>query len=450
MPKKKKEHSGKKLAHAPLGAVTKHAELSRKIDQKGLKRHARNAKDRGNDSDEDEEGNYVPVSLSRKVMQLAREQQEEIESELREKKRKEDDDMVDDDDTNAGFNSSSLVDDIDDFMAKRDGDYVDSIEVDADDEATLSQFMPSQSSERRTLGDIIAEKIREKEMADAAAKQASQGGGANQNVDERQSRMNEKVVQVYTSIGQILTRYRAGKIPKAFKIIPNLRNWEEVLWITAPDTWSPQAMFVATKLFASNLKPKHAQRYYNLILLPRVRDDIRANKKLNYHLYCAVKKAIYKPAAFFKGLLLPLAESACTLKEALIVGSVMSKVSIPMMHSAATMLKLTQLPYSGGTSIFLTVLMNKKYSLPYKVIDAIAAHFASFQHETRVLPVLWHQSLLVFSQRYKLNLTKAQKNKIRDTIRKHQHVGITAEIRRELFTSRNRGEKEESDDVEML
>ena len=55
-----------------------------------MERHARNAKDRANnsDEDEDEEGNYVPVSLSRKVMQLAREQQEEIESELREKKRK--------------------------------------------------------------------------------------------------------------------------------------------------------------------------------------------------------------------------------------------------------------------------------------------------------------------------------------------------------------------------
>ena len=157
--------------------------------------------------------------------------------------------------------------------------------------------------------------------------------------------------------------------------------------------------------------PRNKMNIINLILLPRIRDDIRANKKLNYHLYCAVKKAIYKPAAFFKGLLLPLAESACTLKEAMIVGSVMSKVSIPMMHSAAAMLKLTQLPYSGGTSIFLTVLMNKKYSLPYKVIDALAAHFASFQHETRVLPVLWHQSLLVFSQRYKMNLTKIQKIK---------------------------------------
>lgn len=34
-----------------------------------------------------------------------------------------------------------------------------------------------------------------------------------------------------------------GKIPKAFKIIPNLRNWEEVLWLTDPDEWSPHAMF---------------------------------------------------------------------------------------------------------------------------------------------------------------------------------------------------------------
>ena len=31
-------------------------------------------------------------------------------------------------------------------------------------------------------------------------------------------------------------------------------------------------------------------------------------RKLNYHLYQALKKAMYKPAAFFKGILLPLCE----------------------------------------------------------------------------------------------------------------------------------------------
>jgi hypothetical protein len=38
-------------------------------------------------------------------------------------------------------------------------------------------------------------------------------------------------------------RYTVGKIPKAFKIIPNLKNWEEVLYLTDPEGWSPQAMF---------------------------------------------------------------------------------------------------------------------------------------------------------------------------------------------------------------
>ena len=49
------------------------------------------------------------------------------------------------------------------------------------------------------------------------------------------------------------------------------------------------------------------QRFYNIILLPAVRENIETYKKLNYHLYMALKKALFKPAAFFKGLLLPIA-----------------------------------------------------------------------------------------------------------------------------------------------
>lgn len=44
-----------------------------------------------------------------------------------------------------------------------------------------------------------------------------------------------------------------------------------------------------------------AQRFYNLVLLPRVRDDIAEYKRLNFHLYMALKKALFKPAAWFKG-----------------------------------------------------------------------------------------------------------------------------------------------------
>lgn len=58
----------------------------------------------------------------------------------------------------------------------------------------------------------------------------------------------------------------------------------------------------------------------------RSQRDIKDNNKLNFHLYLALKRALYKPSAFFKGLLLPLCESQCTVREALIISSVLQKV----------------------------------------------------------------------------------------------------------------------------
>lgn len=45
-----------------------------------------------------------------------------------------------------------------------------------------------------------------------------------------------------------------------------------------------------------------------MVLLPRLRDDIDEYKKLNFHLYQALHKAMYKPQAFFKGIIFPLCE----------------------------------------------------------------------------------------------------------------------------------------------
>lgn len=235
--------------------------------------------------------------------------------------------------------------------------------------------------------------------------------------------------------------------------MPSLHNWEEVLYLTRPDAWTPQAMYAATRIFASNLNPKMAQRFYNLVLLDAVRADIHANKKLNYHYYVALKKAVYKPAAFFKGILLPLCMegSNCTLREAVIVSSVLQKVSIPVHHSAVALHKLaTMRGYNGATSIFMRTLLDKKYSLPAPVIDSLVAHFARFKDgdddkdgaknrragsKVEELPVLWHQALLVFVQRYKNDIGVGGKEKLRDLMNVHYHPKITVEVRRELFGS---------------
>lgn len=68
----------------------------------------------------------------------------------------------------------------------------------------------------------------------------------------------------------------------------------------------------------------------------------------------------------------------CTLREATIVGSVVARNSIPMLHSAATLYRLAEMDYSGANSIFLRILLDKKYALPYRVVDAVVFHFLRF------------------------------------------------------------------------
>jgi essential nuclear protein 1 len=61
--------------------------------------------------------------------------------------------------------------------------------------------------------------------------------------------------------------------------------------------------------------------------------------------------------------------------------------------------------HPGPNSLFIRVLLDKKYALPYKVVDALVFHYIRLANSSRSkdgddkLPVLWHQSLLVFVQR---------------------------------------------------
>ena len=90
--------------------------------------------------------------------------------------------------------------------------------------------------------------------------------------------------------------------------------------------------------------------------------------------------------------------------------------------------------YSGVASLFIRVLLDKKYALPHKVLDALMAHFIETSHDDRQLPVLWHQSVLTFAQRYKGDLTDKDREELKLVLRRQEHGEITAEIRREIFS----------------
>lgn len=299
--------------------------------------------------------------------------------------------------------------------------------LDVDEERVVMQFLnPDKSGGNRTLADIIMEKLQEKQNNEDYA--AEEMGVAATSVPQ-------KVVDVYVAVGKLLHHYRSGKLPKALKMLPHLKNWEYVLWLTRPDLWSPAGTFAVTRIFASNLNTNMAQRFFNLVLLEKCREDIRNNNKLNYHLYLSLKKALFKPGAFYKGLLIPLVQTGtCTLREATIIGSILTKVSVPGIHSAAALLRIAEFPYYGSTSLIIKTLLQKKYALPKRVIDAVVEHFIKFIEDTRQLPVVWHQSLLVLVQRYKNDLSPQQVQDILSLLKCHIHHEIGQEIRREIQT----------------
>lgn len=120
---------------------------------------------------------------------------------------------------------------------------------------------PSKPAEERTLADMIMEKL--------AAGDYTEGDNQKKPAD-LENTLDAKVLAAYSKVGVVLRAYKSGKLPKAFKIIPQTVNWEELLMLTSPSTWSPHSHYQSCKMFASNLNQKIAQRYFNIFLLPAV------------------------------------------------------------------------------------------------------------------------------------------------------------------------------------
>lgn len=436
-----------------ISGSTRHAPLGDQINTDDLATPStRPSKDRKR-TDEEDVDKFVDGKLSEKILSQARQQVKDLEAEELppggnkawpkqsilngiNKETSSDEESEDDEkDTDVasaadgGFDGQGFAKDI---------------RINYRDQEAFDLFMNRDGAPRKTLADIISEKIAEKRTEmDTQYSESSFGG------TEAKAELDPDVVEMYEGVGRVLERYRSGKIPKAFKVIAQFRNWEELLVLTRPDKWTAAAVYKATKIFTANLKEKMAQRFFNQILLPRVLDDIITYQRLNFHLYQAIGKALFKPGAFFKGFLLPLCEGGdCTLRMAIIIGSMLAKRSIPMLHSAAVMLKIAEMEYSGACSIFLRILFDKKYALPYRVVDSVVFHFLRFRNEKRELPVLWHQSLLTFVQRYKGHISSEQKEAVMELLKFQVHGKITPEIRRELVHAVCRDD-EEKDPREM-
>lgn len=416
----------------------RHAPLAKQIEDDNVgKKRVRTGK-LSQEKDDITEEEYVSNKLSKKILASAHKQIEEVDEDVDEGEEEEKgkksgptkksfksfEELMAEDDTSTVYSE----------MSETESMYQDDVTVDEEDERALAMFMNPAAQPKRLLSDIIMEKLAQHE---AALKRKDE----QKDQPKKEPEIKPEIIGIYVKVGDVLKHFTSGKLPKAFKILPSLRNWEQLLYLTRPDKWTPVVTRMATFLFSRGMTDKLVQRFYYVILLPKIRDEIQEKKKLGFHHYLALKKALYRPAAFFRGILLPLCESGdCTLREATIVGSVMRRVSIPAIHASVAIYKLCQMPYFGATQYFILVLLNKKFSLPYKVIDTVYDYFMNFMNDPRKFPSLWHQTLLVFAQRYKNDLTQEQKQGLQQLTQIHKNATITPEINREIFSAKNRGE----------
>lgn len=146
----------------------------------------------------------------------------------------------DDDEDNDSANEVISDNEIDE-----DKDYFEELEIDAEDEAAVAAFLNLGPPGTRNLADIVMAKIREAEAGITPAAAA----------EMMEARFHPKVLEVYRGVGAILSRYHSGKLPKPFKIIPSVNNWEELVYLTKPEKWTPAATYHATVIFSSNLSP---------------------------------------------------------------------------------------------------------------------------------------------------------------------------------------------------
>lgn len=431
-----------KLTVSEAKAKRRHNPLYRDIESQGGNLRSK-LKSRSKDNEVHDDDEYLDALTSRRILELAKEQQDELEREQGSESRsvgflekiKNDESEEDEDDENLEQDSE-----VENFSTFDDEVVEDEIEVDEKDAALFEKFLNNQGDNNGSvnLADKIMAKLQERQVEEVYTEREEDG-----------VLLPPKVIAAYQKIGQILTTYTHGKLPKLFKVLPTLRNWEDVLYVTNPEAWTPHAVYEATKLFVSNLPANEAQKFVESVLLERFRTSIEESEdhSLNYHLYRALKKSLYKPGAFFKGFLFPLVDSHCSVREATIAASILAKVSVPVLHSSVALTQLLQREFKPSTTVFIRVLIEKKYALPYQTLDELVFYFMRFRRaaqsldmmedekaeELPPLPIVWHKAFLSFAQRYKNDITDDQRDFLLETVRQRFHHAIGPEIRRELL-----------------
>lgn len=244
---------------------------------------------------------------------------------------------------------------------------------------------------------------------------------------------DQTLSDVLQHTGALLSKYKSGALPKILKNIPASPSWEPIVEVMNPLAWTPHAIQVVTKLFISQLPEDQAYLYDKNVLLEQVKESLRHNKKLPVHIFDALGKATYKPRAFYKGIVFPLANTDAHVIVVKAVASILKKSSIPVQISAPALLRLLEIPYNGAASAFIGSLIEKGYALPVTVIEELVRYYerTANEYKSQQLPLVFHAGLLAFVRKYNAAMTGEQQLRLISAVKASPHKGgISKEILR--------------------
>lgn len=161
-----------------------------------------------------EEEPFVDARTSKKILDAARQQQAEMNfndmfptpaeaSKLRPRKRLGDDDSDDDEGTPEGFGADVT-----------EQDFYDDVRINAEDEKAFDMFKKKDAPKQKSLSEMIMEKIAQKQ-GELQTQFSDAGSLKIEDIDPR-------VKEMYEGVRDVMKKYRSGKVPKAFKVIPKV------------------------------------------------------------------------------------------------------------------------------------------------------------------------------------------------------------------------------------
>ena len=109
-----------------------------------------------------------------------------------------------------------------------------------DDTQLFSSFFTPNDAPQQTgitLSELLEDQLKKLRRQELKLQQSKQAAASKPKAEQSQTdkMITPQVIQIYRDIGNSLSSYKSGKLPKAFTFIPQLENWEQLLRFTEPD-----------------------------------------------------------------------------------------------------------------------------------------------------------------------------------------------------------------------